>query len=318
MNLRTIVIAKEPIARSNSSIEVTFTSDCRNAMKQIYMSIIKKNPASYILVPSYIGLSKVEGSGVFDPLVESKMHFKFYNVNHELEPDLLHISQLIQEGQVGSILVINYFGKKPRNFEALITLCKINDILTIEDNAHCLPRYFDYLYQDNIPMDFAVFSIHKYLGTESGGILLSKKSGENTFENSINMNDLIAFSSSNFRKIAEQRRINLLKIRDFLQNYESELLGPFFERDHEDIDYLLNFPVRFSSKEARHLAFTNLSNKGIYPTALYHRLIPQISYEEYPVSMNVSDTIMNLPTHQNASELDIETMMLTLKSGYIS
>jgi dTDP-4-amino-4,6-dideoxygalactose transaminase len=309
------MINKEPIALNGKSLCITFTSSCRDAMKQIYSSISVSRPNSYILVPSYIGLSTVEGSGVFDPLVESKIRYKFYKLNFKLEPDLDHINQLIEEGNVASILIINYFGRRPDNLEILLEICNRKEILTIEDNAHCLPRFFDYLTKDSIPSDFAVFSIHKYLGTESGGILISKKQGNYSFENSINISDLIVFSSSNFEEVIEKRRRNFEIIRNFFEKYVGNDSTAFFRKSDDDIDNLLNFPITFKSKEDRHSAYGMLSKVGIHPTSLYHRLIPQIDYLNFPISKRISDTIMNLPTHQDAEKSDIELMLSILNDG---
>ncbi len=309
------MINKEPTALNGKSLRITFTSSCRNAMKQIYSTISLSNPYSYILVPSYIGLSTIEGSGVFDPIVESKIRYKFYKLNFKLEPDLEHINQLIDEGDVASILIINYFGMRPDNSEILLEICKRKKILTIEDNAHCLPRFFEYLSKDSIPSNFAVFSIHKYLGTESGGILVSKKEENHSFENSIKTSDLIDFSSSNFEGIIKKRRGNFEIIRNFFEKNVKSDSASIFEKSDEDIDNLLNFPIFFKNKEERHSAYGLLSKVGIHPTSLYHRLIPQIDYFNFPISKRISDTIMNLPTHQDAEKSDIELMLSILNDG---
>ena len=114
------MINKEPLAILSQSLKVNFTNNCRNAMKQVFLDQIYRKPDSCILIPSYIGLSIQEGSGVFDPLLDSGLSYQFYSVNDHLEPNLDDIKEMIKKGLIDSMLSINDFGKKPRNLDEII------------------------------------------------------------------------------------------------------------------------------------------------------------------------------------------------------
>jgi dTDP-4-amino-4,6-dideoxygalactose transaminase len=258
-------------------------------------------------------LSIQEGSGVFDPLLESGLSYQFYRVNDHLEPDLYDIKEIVQKRRIDSILIINYFGRKPSNFDEIIEYCKVNKIVSIEDNAHCLPLFFDYLRRDEMRSDFAVFSIHKYLGTEAGGILMHRKVGAK-FEDTIEKGDLMGLVSAKHAEIVKVRKENFYVIDNCLANREDLDFKPFFQNVIGSFIYPLNYPIRFETQEKRHKMYMRLVENEIIPTALYHQLIPQINLQNYSNSVKISNTILNLPTHQDAKSTDIERMIAILET----
>lgn len=58
--------------------------------------------------------------------------------------------------------------------------------------------------------------------------------------------------------------------------------------------------------EMRHELYETLVKGGIIPTALYHRLVDEIQSDRFPTSINISQTILNLPTHQDVVKADLD------------
>ena len=85
---------------------------------------------------------------------------------------------------------------------------------------------------------------------------------------------------------------------------------------NDTIDTLLtplNFPIVFSTNNGRHECYMKLIENGIYPTSLYHRLIPQIDELEFPTSNEISQTILNLPIHQDVTSKDLDKLVNILR-----
>ena len=161
--------------------------------------------------------------------------------------------------------------------------------------------------------DFAVFSIHKYLGTKAGGILMHRKE-VTKFEDTIEKGDLIGFVTAKYAKIAEVRKKNFFKIDNYFANRDDLDFKPFFQNVGGSFIYPLNYPIRFETQEKRHKMYMRLVENEIVPTALYHQLIPQINLQNFSNSIKISNTILNLPTHQDATSTEIERMIAILET----
>jgi dTDP-4-amino-4,6-dideoxygalactose transaminase len=314
------MIDKEPQGVNQGFIRSYFTESCRNAMLQVYLSLFENSETPTVLLPAYIGLSKIEGSGVFDPIKESKIKYLFYKLDQELKPNLSDISNLMKKSDIDLFVVINYFGWRPSNYSNILKLMNDSGVKILEDNAHCLFRFNDYLNSQDMEVDYSVFSIHKFIAAKSGGILVVKNCQSN-FLDTIAKPDLLAYSKAPINKIYSQRESNFKQIHKFFSQHKTHSFQPFFSRAEDNLLHPLNYPLRFIEKSVRHEFYLCLIENGIVPTSLYHQLIPELDQNLFPESVNIANTILNLPIHHEVGSENIDhmlSMLLSLDKRYSS
>ena len=307
------MIEKEPQDLDHFPVRSYFTESCRNAMKQVYLSLFENSEKPTVLLPAYIGLSKIEGSGVFDPVKESKIKYLFYKLDRELNPILSDVSNLMKRSDIDLFVFINYFGWKPSNYSNILELMNNSGVKTLEDNAHCLFRFNDFLNSQTMEVNYSVFSIHKFIAAESGGILVTKNFQSN-FLDTIAKPDLLSYSKAPIDKICSQRESNFNQIHKFLSQHKAHSFQPFFSRVEDNLLHPLNYPLRFVEKSVRHEFYLRLIENGIVPTSLYHQLIPELNQNSFPESVNIANTILNLPIHHEIGSENIDHMLNTLLS----
>jgi dTDP-4-amino-4,6-dideoxygalactose transaminase len=280
-----------------------FTSSARAAMTFILQTRKRADPRG-ILLPSYIGLSKIEGSGVFDPVRASSIDYAFYRLDQRLRPDLSALEEQLSSGAFQLVFLVHYFGLPQVEVEQFVALCRRYDVQVIEDCAHTLlgglqgRRLGTY-------GDYAIFSIHKSTATVDGGYLLDhtgKLEGEALPEElRISPATLAEFADTDVSASSYQRLRNYQIVAGWLSSIPQ--LEPIFDKVPVGA-VPLNFPVIVGEGKREQLYF-NLIKRNILPTALYHTLIPEIASERFPQSYFVSANILNLPTHADIGEADL-------------
>jgi len=295
-----------------------FTNSARAGIYEIIKMNMKVG-AKGILLPSYIGFSKVEGSGVFDPIKQSGIDYDFYRVDKKLEPSLENIEELLKTGKYHLILLIHYFGFCQADLKSLVKLCKKYNVKVIEDCAHLPPRHSN---KNNILGyfgDFSVYSIHKNIATKDGGFFLCHNDlfNNDTYHvpknSSINKKSLEEFTNTSIDDVTNSKLKNYKTVASWVINFdEIELL-------YEDVkkgEFPLNCPIIVSNNKREELYFS-LIKQGIIPTALYHSLIKEIDRTFFGDSYYVSQNILNLPTHPDISPDDFNTYLKKLKFAII-
>ena len=270
----------------------------------------KKNGSNRILLPAYIGLSLVEGSGLLDPVTESGFEFEFYKLGQELDPNIEDILLKIEDFRPSIILIVNYFGWDIANRGNLIEQLKKSNVKIIEDDAHNLYKLHSYE-KDIVRSDYQIFSIHKTLGCMNGGVVVSE-SKIPFIDETIDERDLLAFASSNQDYIHKIRQENFYELGEKLSKIKTPNYQIFFQTRKPSSP--LNFPILMTNKERRHKVYTALTENNIFPTSLYHRLIPNLEVSDYPEAHNISNRILNLPIHQDISHNDLNKMAEILTS----
>jgi dTDP-4-amino-4,6-dideoxygalactose transaminase len=297
------MIAKSAINKNTYINNILFTINARAAWEHILLSMKNANIELNILMPSYIGHTDREGSGVFDPLVAQNAKAEFYNVKDDLSIDLEHFKSLILSKRIKAALIIHYFGFCRNDMNIIKTLCKENSVLLIEDCAHAFQLH---LKDSKLGKygDFSFYSIHKYLPTNAGGIL---KNNTNLISNSllhaekkIDLADIEHYAISNLNEIAEKRRENYELYEKILSN--NNKIEVMYELREGDIPQ--TFPIKIKNGLREKLYFY-LMEKGAPTTALYYRMIKEISPDQFPISHHVASEILNLPVHQDTEKEDI-------------
>ena len=105
---------------------------------EFYLRSLELSSDEFIILPNYIGYSEREGSGVFDPIVKSGVHYKFYHLNERLEIDLDSLANLIADKNCRLLVLFHYFGYVDKNYDRVIFMAKNTGIKILEDQAHSL------------------------------------------------------------------------------------------------------------------------------------------------------------------------------------
>ena len=265
----------------------------------------KKNGSNLILLPAYIGLSLIEGSGLLDPVTQSGFEFEFYKLGQELDPEIEDVLSKIDNFRPSIVLIVNYFGWDIANRKELFEQLKKRKVKIIEDNAHNLYNLHS-CEKDIVRPDYQIFSIHKTLGCMNGGVVVSENKIPFIYE-TIDKFDLLSFASSNQNYIHKIRQENFFELEKKLSTIKTINYKSFFQTRKPSSP--LNFPILMTNKEVRHKVYSALIENNIFPTALYHRLVPNLEASDYPEAHNISNRILNLPIHQDVSHNDLTKMV---------
>ena len=251
-----------------------------------------------ILLPAYIGLSPVEGSGVFDPIGKVGATYAFYGLHGDLTVDLRSLEGALSEGPTFAVFLIHYFGFPQPALLAIRELCDAHGVLLIEDCAHCLLGL-----EQELPVaevgDYALFSFHKVLGCDRGGALqLGGARDPERFagcRHSLDVETLAVVAGARVDRIREHRRAAYQAIADQVVGLSGvRLLHPTLPAGVAP----LNLPVLIEGRD-RFEVYKAMRAAGVGVIACYHTLIPPISAEGWPVSHRIARTILNLPIHQD-------------------
>lgn len=273
-----------------------------------FLNAIGVTSGDQILLPSFIGWSAREGSGVFDPVADAQLEPLFYRLDDRLRIDLDHLQQQIISNNPKALVLIHYFGYVDPSTDAVIELAREHGIPVLEDEAHAMLT--DLVGGGSGRQgDAVIFSLHKMLPLESGGLLVWNSANDSldrasideeasTFAREVESYDLWA--------IAQARRRNAARIH--------ELLGPL--SDHveplwgmpADTEVPQTYPVLIKSRSRDDL-YQEMNERRFGVVSLYHTLISQITPEEFPESHAVAKKIMNLPVHQDVEAPQIDAMV---------
>lgn len=305
------MITKEPVNTEANTHNRFFTKSARSAFLHILRK--ERDAGKTLLLPAYIGMNAYEGSGVFDVVQISRIPYAFYQVDEKLAPVIASIPT--EKDVTYLFLLIHYFGFPPHNIEEILSFCKERNIMVVEDCAHTLNGS----YQGKALGSFGAYafhSIHKVLPTTDGGILVDNTGGRmfsvSPLEEGVKVETLAQYANSDLEAIAEKRIANFNKWASVLADCH-EL--QFMHTEPLNGSVPLNFPVIVSNDQREALYFYLMEQEA--PTcALYYKMIPQIVEESYPLSYQISRSILNLPTHQDTTFEDIERMAAAIKAFF--
>ncbi|MBK7111858.1 MAG: DegT/DnrJ/EryC1/StrS family aminotransferase [Flavobacteriales bacterium] len=303
------MIQKDTTDTTKHVYDWTFTNSARTAFEVLLRGRSWPAGAS-LLMPGYIGFTDREGSGVFDPVQNTGTPFTFYPVGERLQVDLDQIEALLSTGEHPMILVIHYFGLAHVDMDAMAELCHRNNVTLVEDCAH-VPLSADTGLGSYGGAAF--HSLHKVLAVPDGGVLRindpSVGRGERTPDEACAATTMEHVLRSALPAITTPRKHNYTFLAERLTKVEGvEVLYPTIgELAPHD------FPIRVKDGLREKLYFA-LMEKGLPTTALYYRMIDEITPEDHPNAHALSKSILNLPVHQDTSETDLDLLCDTLEA----
>nr|WP_319395128.1 hypothetical protein [uncultured Desulfobacter sp.] len=269
-----------------------------NAAREAFLFLLKrmKKENIKIILPAYIGFSTREGSGIFDPIKESRIEYSFYRMSTVLTIDFKHLKDLVDTSSKCAVLIVNYFGLDSPNKPQIIKFLREKKIPIIEDNAHSLFSFYNCFDHE---FDYAFFSLHKMLPYKTGGFLVCRSNLETTeYDMDFFKYDLNAISNartSNFNEISQK----LMQI-----NHPNITLCPLKLENSVPQTY----PLFLDTMDLRDHLYFEMNKSGFGVVSLYHTLISEAD-ESFSVEHTMSARILNLPVHQDILPQDISKMV---------
>ena len=305
------MISKSASDKSKYTESLAFTNSARTGWELIINSIISRYGKSNILLPSYIGITDREGSGIFDPVQNTKSDFDFYLLNDDLSINYEDLESQVKSNKFNILLIVHYFGICRNDLECIKSLCAKYELVLVEDCAHAfqLGSKKETL---GINGDFSFYSVHKYFPVESGGIVknISRKIDliEATESQKMNSDVALQILKSDREQIAKKRKSNFKLYNELLRDCEG--ITNMYNLMQSEIPQ--SYPILVKNNQREHLYFY-LMNKGLPTVALYYRLIDELKSDKYLMSLGVSKNILNLPVHQDIDGDDILTLTDEIK-----
>ncbi|MCV2369883.1 DegT/DnrJ/EryC1/StrS family aminotransferase [Roseateles oligotrophus] len=302
------MITKSAVNKTNYALTGHFTKSARAAWGHIIKSLSGSRRAK-VLLPAYIGFTEREGSGVFDPVSENEADYCFYKINSDLSVDLADFEKQLTN-DVNIILIIHYFGFCRSDIAAIKRLCSSANAILVEDCAHAFHLEASKSTLGQVG-DFAFYSLHKYIATDSGGFL---KTNIKTLE----LLPLPPEAAADIAVVAQYALTDFEAVKRVRRcNYElyAQLLAPvtqieiMFALASDEIPQTFAIRVRNSRREA---LYFHLMHQGMPTTALYYRMIDEIHASEHPESHSIASEILNLPVHQDTTTEDVEKLCASI------
>ena len=264
-----------------------------------------------VLLPSYLGWTPREGSGVFDPIKELGFRYSFYRVDSRLNIDLDHLEKLLSTKTVGIVILVHYFGRVDPNARVAAALARDAGALVIEDSAHAMLTDLVYGRAGDIG-DVSLFSLHKLLAVPNGGLLMFNRIASPWLKKpEVSFEDHVLPWHFDLQTIAKRRVANA----EFLGRLTATLVGeaePLWTQ-WATTCVPQTFPVLVKAG-SRDLIHSQLNSRGFGAVSLYYQLVDEVLPEMFPEAHEVSSRILNLPIHQDLDEADITALVTEFQS----
>lgn len=261
-----------------------------------------------VLLPSYIGWSAREGSGVFDPVREARVGYRFYKMTRDLIIDVDDVARKLREGKPRLLVLIHYFGYPDPRLAEIVALAREAGVAVLEDEAHAL-------YSDFVGGvcgrfgDACIFSLHKMLPFTSGGMIAF-----NSEAVALTGDRATGWFEYDLREIARVRREHASQLLRLLQPLAGKV-DPLWPNLPEGVvPQTLPVVVREANRDKLY-DFMNAAGFGV--VSLYHTMVDVIRADEFPESHWLSRHITNLPVHQDIDAAQLGPMIDQL-AAYVS
>lgn len=295
MTIRVTKTAVEPTTARATSL---FYDSARAGMLDFLAQRLAAQPGLRVLLPSFIGWSPHEGSGVFDPVRELDLAATFYRLHDDLSVDVADLAARLDEGGPAVVVVIHYFGRTDPALAQIASIVDRHDAVLVEDLAHGFftaraggpaARFGGVL----------LYSLHKMFPTpESRGGMVTYPDASLVTRQVSTRPDLAGFLLDyDWREIAERRQAHYADLERRLRALADSVGGfDLLWPELSDHDVPQTLPVRIQGS-GRNEIYTRMNAEGFGMVSLYHTLIPELRENVEMVAL--SRTVINFPVHQD-------------------
>lgn len=311
------MLLKGPERRDTFTANITFTTSARSAWGEILrrLTLAKQRPLK-LLMPAYIGQNEREGSGIFDPVRAIGSSAELYPLDARLVPDVSAIEKAITAGGIDVLLVVHYFGFVRVPLSELKVLCETHGVTLVEDCAHCC---FLNENEHGLTGDYSFYSLHKSFPTGTGGVLRvngvdgAGRASESSELEPCDPTVLEQLLRTDVQAVNDRRRGNYGILERALADLEG--VTPLWALDTETVPQ--SFPILVADGRREKLYF-HLQERGLATIALYYRMADELDRALHPISFEISDSILNLPVHQDTSAQDLDVLVGEMASFFRS
>jgi dTDP-4-amino-4,6-dideoxygalactose transaminase len=258
-----------------------------------------------ILLPSYIGWSPREGSGVLDPVRELGIPYTFYRLDADLRIDLDDLARRLEETAPEVLLLIHYFGYADPAYADCVALARSRGVIVLEDEAHAMLTDLIGGRTGRLG-DAALFSLHKLLPVASGGgLLLNPSTTRGRDLGGINGPHPWQFDLA---ELSRRRRLNAVLLEQLLEPLAGRV-DILWRLGEGVVPQTLPVRIRVGTRDQ---LYEDMNRAGFGVVSLYHTLIAELPREAHADILALSRCIMNLPVHQGADEPALTAMVAEL------
>jgi dTDP-4-amino-4,6-dideoxygalactose transaminase len=268
------------------------------------------SPRNEVLLPAYIGCSPREGSGVFDPIAELGLPFRFYDLDAQLRIDLGSLEAALRMGRAGVVVLIHYFGRVDPGARHAAALAREHGARILEDEAHSMLTDLVGGACGRLG-DACVFSLHKLLPVAGGGSLVFNDMHDPLLSSMEGLPEEQLPWCFDLAAIARRRRSNhaaLDELVPVLAGSIQPLGGPLLPDEVPQ-----SYPV-LVPEGTRDALYERMNERGYGVVSLYHTLIDALSSEAFPVPAAIARRILNLPVHQDVDPEEYPPMLRALSA----
>jgi len=281
-----------------------FFPNARTALRAFLSSVMK--PGDLVLLPAYIGWSVREGSGIYDPIRELDLRVDFYRVTKCLWIDLKDLEEKLDQSGARVLILVHYFGYVDPAYPEAVELAHSRGILVLEDEAHSMLTHLVGGRTGRLG-DACIFSLHKLLPVDHGGLLLVRKDREDLLSRVSGQElDVPLPWEFDLAAISARRRQNAVILAQLLESLDGQLSSLRSVPQSGEVPQ--TYPVVLHSA-SRDWIYDVMNKAGYGVVSLYYRLIEPIGAVEFPLSHYISKRILNLPVHQDAEERELVSMV---------
>ncbi len=301
------MIAKKAHIRTNFRRDISIYPRARDAWKAVLEAYSHKFPDSKVLLPSYIGWTQAEGSGIFDPVSNVGISYEFYGLDKYLRIDFEDLKKKVDQNPDAVLLLVHYFGFPDINYDEITSWLDEKNVFYVEDNAHGMLS--DWIgSRCGRRGAYSFFSLHKNLPFKDGGMLIDNHSESLDIEQKdyLSPSEVLSYD---MHGIFHRRRENYeLLLKELKGVHGLELL---YTRLAEGISPQ-SFPVLILDAD-RDDIFRKMNESGFGLVSLYYHMIEPLRSTDYESVQFTSKHITNRPVHQDCEKEALVKLATALK-----
>lgn len=283
----------------------SYTNSAREAWSEIIEDFSRQHPNGKILLPSYIGWSANEGSGIFDSVKNSEVGYEFYSLDEKLSIKLDDFKRKVEENKDCLVLLVHYFGFIDEKYDEIVDWLNKKNIFYVEDCAHA---WLTDLIGGRCGRNgkYSFYSLHKILPVKNGGVRVNNN--VETIDTDKAINPFLSFNYD-LLTIYNKRRENYKYLVNLLQEVSG--LQIIYKNLSEGI-CPQTLPVILEGFDRNDLYY-KMNDLGFGMVSLYHTMIPELQSYDSEASAITSKNIINFPVHQDIEIQDLNELVENLK-----